>query len=169
MIRAILACDSKGGISRNGVMPWPYNKIDLTHFKQLTLNANVIMGRKTWEASDMPSPLPGRNNIVVTSDTNYVAKGATVYNGNLNELLTKYAQEHTFVIGGAYLFEQVIEQVDVLHLTRISGNYDCDTFIPLQKVKTNFERIDFFDADNITRFETYVTRKINDLSINPKL
>ena len=43
-----MAADDKGGVSKNGSMPWPKNSSDLQWFKKHTLNNVVIMGRLTW-------------------------------------------------------------------------------------------------------------------------
>ena len=36
MIKAILACDDLGGVSKAGTMPWPKNSKDLKWFKKNT-------------------------------------------------------------------------------------------------------------------------------------
>ena len=48
-----MAVDDKGGISRDGSMPWPKNSSDLKWFKKNTLNAVVIMGCLLYTS---PSP-----------------------------------------------------------------------------------------------------------------
>ena len=67
MIRAIMAADDLGGISKNGSMPWPKNSSDLQWFKKNTMNSIVVMGRLTWIDPFMPSPLKGRVNVLVTN------------------------------------------------------------------------------------------------------
>ena len=60
----------------NGGMPWRLSP-DLRYFKAMTIGCPVIMGRGTWDA--MPPkfrPLPGRENIVVTHNPDFVADGA---------------------------------------------------------------------------------------------
>lgn len=168
MIRAILACDGQGGIARNGVMPWPRNKTDLRHFQKLTSGCTVVMGKRTWEAEDMPTPLPNRNNVVVTSEIGYDAPGATVSN-DIKADLTNLTKDNTvFVIGGANLFVQLIDEIDILYLTRITGHYDCDTFLPLATIDEKFECIDNVDIDKMTRYETYLARKLNDIPLRTK-
>ena len=160
MIHAILACDSNGGIARNGAMPWPRNKTDLAHFKKLTQGSTVVMGRKTWMASDMPSPLPNRQNVVVTTDKTAVFEGADTISGSLKTLLTSLAKNSkVFVIGGAQLIEDTFDTIDIFHLTRIAGNYDCDTFISLDMISDRFELIDTVNIDNLTTFETYIAKE----------
>ena len=167
MIHAILACDSQGGIARNGTMPWPSNKKDLRHFKEVTSGATVVMGRKTWEAADMPTPLPGRHNVVVTSQADYKAEGAEIITGDIKPYLTTLTGSSTvFIIGGAVLFEQLIDDIQILHLTRIAGRFDCDTFLPMRKIVDRFAIIDTFDVDDKTRFETHFARRLHDLSFD---
>ena len=67
MIKAIMAVDEKGGISKGQSMPWPKNSIDLKWFKENTINNVVVMGRKTWEDPFMPTPLKSRINVLITS------------------------------------------------------------------------------------------------------
>ena len=72
----LIWAESHGGvIGRDGGMPWHVPE-DLAHFKEVTLGAPVIMGRKTWES--LPPrfrPLPGRANIVVTRQADWAAAG----------------------------------------------------------------------------------------------
>ena len=61
----------------------------------------VVMGRLTWES--LPAkvrPLPGRKNVVVTRQADYVADGATV----VSSLEQGFADGETWVIGGAQLY-----------------------------------------------------------------
>ena len=54
MIKAIMAADDEGGISKGSSMPWPKNSNDLKWFKKNTENQIVVMGSKTWEDPFMP-------------------------------------------------------------------------------------------------------------------
>jgi dihydrofolate reductase len=169
MLRAIMACDSLGGIAKNGIMPWPKNKLDLLHFKQLTKGATVAMGRRTWEAEDMPSPLPGRKNLVITSNCNYIAPGAEIVCDDGVTYLTSLAKTNiVYVIGGGDLINGLLDEIGIFHITRIAGSYDCDTFIPLAKIQAQFQCIDAVAVDNTTTFETYITRKSDVLSFHPR-
>src|SRR6056297_2465575 len=66
MINAILACDDRGGIGKDGMLPWPKCEEDLAYFKRMTDGKTVIMGSSTWQSKGMPKPLPNRRNVVVT-------------------------------------------------------------------------------------------------------
>ena len=67
MIKAILAIDDEGGVSKDGSMPWPKNSNDLKWFKNHTLNNVVIMGKLTWIDPFIPTPLKDRINVLVTN------------------------------------------------------------------------------------------------------
>ena len=67
MIKAIMAVDDNGGISKGLSMPWPKNSKDLQWFKKNTLNQVIVMGSKTWEDPFMITPLKDRANILITT------------------------------------------------------------------------------------------------------
>ena len=169
MIKAILACDAVGGVGKDGKLPWPANKKDLSHFKKVTDGHTVVMGSATWN-SDMPTPLPNRNNVVVTRNPDFEAPGAEILTGDIKEGLTKLAQSNTvFVIGGAKLFSSVIDDISILYLTRIAGNYDCDTFIDLGVLEKEFVRTSSVEVDDKTTIETYFARNLlNDIYLSAK-
>lgn len=168
MIKAIMACDSQGGVGNNGNLPWPHNKKDLMHFKKLTAGHTVVMGSGTWN-SGMPKPLPNRRNMVATRNPNFEAPGAELLLGDISQGLTTLAQSSTvYIIGGAILLHELIDEIAILHLTRITGKYDCDTFLDLELIQSKFELIDRVEVDNMTTFETYFARKLHDLSIDTK-
>jgi dihydrofolate reductase len=124
----VAAVASNGIIGANGQLPWSLPQ-DLQHFKRLTLGHPVIMGRKTWE-SLKGRPLPGRDNIVVTSTPGYEASGAAVA-GSLEGALALCAGEPVaFIIGGSRLFEESLPIADGLVLTEIHKDYPGDTWFP---------------------------------------
>ena len=62
---AIIASNELDVIGNNNSMPWDIPE-DLQHFRELTINNVVIMGRKTYES--LPNgALPKRTNIVLTN------------------------------------------------------------------------------------------------------
>lgn len=101
---------------------------DLKHFKNVTMDHSIIMGRKTFES--IGKPLPGRKNIVVTRQQDYEAKGCIVVH-NLQQAINGCEKEQeTFIIGGADIFRQSIPAADRIYLTRIDQEFDGDVFFP---------------------------------------
>jgi dihydrofolate reductase len=147
MINAILACDRLGGIPLNGVMPWPRNKEDLLFFKKMTTNSTVIMGRNTWNAVDMPSPLPNRRNIVITSNPIDGVECMTMENFKTNYI---YYDSPLWIIGGAKLFHSCLDIIDTIYLTHFTQTYNCDTFIDLDYIHKTFKLVDCYKVDDST-------------------
>ncbi len=72
----IAAVADNGVIGQGGTMPWRL-KSDMRHFRALTTEKPVVMGRKTWLSLSI-KPLPRRTNIVVTRDPSFSAPGVLV-------------------------------------------------------------------------------------------
>ena len=64
-MEAIVAVYSDWGIGSGGTQPVVL-KADRVHFRELTMGAAVIVGRKTLEDFPGGRPLKGRHNIVVS-------------------------------------------------------------------------------------------------------
>ena len=160
MIRAIMATDENGGISKNGSMPWPKNSSDLKWFKKNTLNSIVVMGRLTWDDPFMPTPLKGRINVVVTNRNkeDFVEANECIsgnINNNILDLSKKYSNKDIFIIGGAKIINQLFELLEEFYLTRIYGNFDCDKNIDLQKIKESMKMIKKIENDKTCHFEIW--------------
>ena len=61
----IVAMTKDRVIGKNGMLPWNIPS-DLQHFKSLTLDTPVIMGRNTFLSLNRVNGLPKRKNIVIT-------------------------------------------------------------------------------------------------------
>lgn len=153
MIQLVIACDSKNGIAKNGVLPWPKNVMDLKRFKFLTLKTIVVMGKNTWDAVDMPSPLPNRENIVVTSsDDDTISKYSMTIEDVKDFLDTIPKNKIVSIIGGAKLVSTLIDYVDTIYLTQFHYDYDCDVFLD-DNIFDNFEQISSIRSDSYSSFK----------------
>lgn len=163
MIKAILACDEEGGVSRDGTLPWPKNTKDLQWFKENTLGHVVVMGSTTWKDPHMPRPLPRRINVLVTSRTEDYQDVITL-NGNLIEELRRLEAEFPsliiWVIGGPNVIEQSLGVIDEFYLSRIPGKHNCDTFLPLRKIESLFE-ITLQEFHSEVEFQIWKKRKVH--------
>ena len=90
------------------------------------------MGRKTLESFPNGQPLKNRTNIVLTRNKDYAVKGAIVVHSmdELHDELKKYNSEDVFVIGGEKIYEQLLDECDVAHVTKIEFAYDADSYFP---------------------------------------
>jgi len=123
----ILAMDRNRLIGRKNTLPW-HLPADLAHFKRLTMGKPILMGRKTWES--IGRPLPGRHSIVLTSQPDYVAEGATVVHSLEEAMAAAGEVPEIMVIGGTRLFEQVLDRADRIELTLIDHVFEGDTWFP---------------------------------------
>ena len=160
MIKAILAVDDNGGVSKNGSMPWPHNSKDLEWFKKNTDNNIVIMGRITWIDPKMPTPLPDRINVLITSQSPEIYSGADIYiNSNLTESIkkidSKYVNKICWIIGGPNIINQLFPIIEEFYLTRIYGNYHCDTFLDLSIIEKGMKLKSQVNTDNTCHFEIW--------------
>lgn len=114
-IGLIWAQSTSGVIGRDNGIPWRVPE-DQARFKELTFGHTVIMGRLTWES--LPAkvrPLPGRRNVVVTRQAEYVAEGATVV-GSIDEGL---AAGQNWVMGGAQIYALALPLATTCEVTEI--------------------------------------------------
>ena len=160
MIKAIMAVDDYGGISKGSSMPWPKNTNDLQWFKKNTLNQVVVMGSKTWEDPFMPTPLKDRENILITKKDNSHYPGANLYlKGDIvNEILQlekTYYDKDIFVIGGPNVIKQAFDLFKEFYLTRIYGNFNCDKYIDINKINNTMNLIEKIECDETCHFEIW--------------
>ena len=126
----IVAADRNWGIGKNGEL-LTHLPGDLKYFKERTLGKVVVMGRKTLESLPGGKPLPGRTNIVLTANPFFEKEGCTVVHtmDELREECTKYEPENVMLIGGAMLYNLLMEECDSLFITKIDGEFEADVFI----------------------------------------
>ena len=144
MIKAIMAIDDHGGVSRGTSMPWPKNSNDLQWFKKNTLSKVVVMGSKTWEDPFMPTPLKNRTNVLITKKNKSYYQGADIYiSGDIvKEIINlekNFLSKDIFIIGGPEIISQCFDLIKEFYLTRIYGNFECEKFIDLRQIEKKNE------------------------------
>lgn len=129
IVSIIVAVDKNWGIGKDNQIPW-YLSDDLKQFKNLTMGHHLIMGRKTYQS--IGKPLPGRTTIVISRNRDYLIEdGFIVYSvDDAIQLAKSRGETEVFVIGGGEIYEQVIDIVDIIHLTEIDTDADCDVTFP---------------------------------------
>ena len=123
----IAAVSINNVIGNNNKLIWKLSN-DLKRFKNLTTNHSVIMGRKTFES--LPNPLPDRNNIVITRDTNYSKPNIQVCSSIEDAINLTKTDTQPFIIGGGEIYTQTINIVDRIELTRVHEEFDGDAYFP---------------------------------------
>jgi len=123
----VVAMDENGLIGRDNDLPWRLSA-DLQYFRRITMGKPILMGRHTHES--IGRPLPGRQNIVVSSLSEYQAPGCDVVHSIEDGLNAAGDADELMVIGGSSLFEQMFDAADILYLTRVHAELEGDTWFP---------------------------------------
>ncbi|MBV8966085.1 MAG: dihydrofolate reductase [Mycobacteriaceae bacterium] len=137
----IWAQSASGVIGRAGAIPWRLPE-DMARFKDLTLGQTVVMGRRTWES--LPArvrPLPGRKNVVLTRQADYVAAGADVTRRLDHALRPRgssgddaLGDSDVWVIGGAEIYALALPHASRCEVTEVDMNLprqDDDAVAPV--------------------------------------
>ncbi|ALU43170.1 diacylglycerol kinase [Pseudoalteromonas rubra] len=133
-------------IGDDNAMPW-HLPADLKHFKAVTLNKPVVMGRKTFES--IGRPLPGRRNIVISRNSNYNAEGIEVVSSPQDALALVDGCEEVMIIGGGNIYEQFLPLSNRLYLTYIDLDVSGDTRFPDHTQAGEWEEVasEAYEAD----------------------
>ncbi len=160
MIAHVTALSENRAIGVRGDLPWKISA-DLKHFKALTLNKCIVMGRKTFES--LPGgALPKRQNIVITRDTSYSAPNCIVVDSiesALKEARRVSTDGDIMIVGGAEIYRQTLALTDRLYLTIIHKNIEGDAFYPEWKDAFEcIESVENVEGDYKFSFETWVKK-----------
>ena len=146
-LKAVVAMAQNRAIGKDGGMPW-HLPDDLKWFKKITMGHPILMGRATYES--IGRPLPGRRNIVVSSQLEDDAVDVIPTPDALHKL--DGLGDTVFVIGGARLYESLLIDCSEIFLTWIPRDYPADTFFP------PFEHL--FDLEEVlTKTEDFEIRR----------
>ncbi len=126
-MKAIVAADENWAIGCQGGLLCRISA-DLKRFRALTLGKTVILGRKTLDTFPGKKPLPGRDNMIMSTTMQTPPEGGRVFQ-NL-DILLKNAPEDAFVIGGAQVYRELLPYCDTVYLTRLHAAFPADAWFP---------------------------------------
>ena len=138
----VAAVGENGELGHNNELLW-HLPGDLPRFKEITMGSPIIMGRKTFDS--IGRALPGRENIVLTANDSWQAKGVSVAT-SLDHALSQAEQCKTgkaFVIGGGQIYKLFLAYATRLEMTEVLDAPLADTFFP------NFSSADFEEIARI--------------------
>lgn len=159
-IKLVMAIDKRGGISKNGAIPWNLLK-DREFFKHLIQKPDhqsnkyfrnaVIMGRKTFNT--LQKPLHGCTNIIITNkyyhkldqtinnttiiqtakDLSNALSIATPQALSLAHPDEKYMLDSVFICGGSSIYNEAIKGdiAKEYYITWIKDDYNCDNCVDI--------------------------------------
>jgi dihydrofolate reductase len=156
VIALIAALADNRVIGRHNRLPW-HLPADLRHFKQLTLDKPIIMGRNTWES--LPGLLPRRSHIVISRDPAYRAEGCILVTTPDAAIEAAGDVAEIMVVGGATIYRQMLSRARRMYLTLVHGYFEGDALFPAWSPAewSETEREDF-SADDDNRYSfSFVT------------
>ena len=127
MISLIAAVSANGVIGRGGELPWHLSD-DLKRFKQLTLGKPIVLGRKTFES--IGRALPGRQNIVLTKQSEFVADDCDVVSSVDAAIAMAGDAGEIMVIGGSEIYTLFLPLAERIYMTRVHTDIEGDARFP---------------------------------------
>ena len=160
LISLIAAMASNRVIGHRGEIPWKIPG-EQKLFKEITLGHATIMGRKTYES--LSQPLPGRTNIVVTSQRDFEAPGCIVVNDLASALnACPDGEDEAFVIGGSQLYHEALPMADRIYLTVIPKEVPGDAYFPeIPAEEFEIKKSELIDGVEPYRFYVYKRIRAN--------
>ncbi len=123
----VVAVAENGVIGRANALPWRL-PADLAHFKRVTLDKTIVMGRRTWES--LPGLLPRRRHIVLSRDPGFTAEGCWVVTSLDAALTGAMGESELMIVGGASLYAEALPRASRLLLTRVHAAVEGDVRFP---------------------------------------
>ena len=165
MLSHIVAASENNIIGIKNGLPWKLPN-DFKYFKNKTWSMPVIMGRNTFES--LKKDLPGRINIVVTKKSDWHPKNVFIAH-NIADAIVKAKEvdaREIFIIGGGQIFNQTMNDVERIYLTRVHTTVEGDTSYPqLDKSKWKLVKEESHPADekNNYPYTFEVWQKVNNV------
>jgi dihydrofolate reductase len=128
VISLVVAASTNNVIGVAGELPWHLSD-DLKRFKALTMGKPIVMGRKTFES--IGRALPGRQNIVITTQTEFVADGCDIVASPAAAVAAAAEAQEVMIIGGGEIYRLFLPLADRIYLTRVAVDIEGDTVFPL--------------------------------------
>lgn len=129
----VAAIGENNVIGRDGQLPWRL-KSDLVHFRKVTIDRPMVMGRKTFQS--IGKALDRRTNIVITRDADFSAPGVLTvasFEAAL-DLARKDAAargvDEIIIIGGSDVFAASLPLADRLEITHVHASPEGDVTFP---------------------------------------
>lgn len=149
-MKLIVAVDKNWAIGKNGKLLVSI-PADMKFFRETTTGNVVVMGKNTLNSFPNGLPLKNRVNIVMTTNRSFDGKGADVVY-SLEEVLEevkKYDTDQVYVIGGAAVYEQLLEYCDTAYVTYIDYAYEADRYFP------NLDKMEGWRLEEESEEQTY--------------
>ena len=129
MLSIIVAKAKNNTIGKDNKLLW-HIPDDLKRFKELTINHNIIMGRKTFES--IGRILPNRKHIIFSQNPDFKIDNENIEIVHSMLQIQQYIDDENenFVIGGAMIYNLLMPYVTKMYVTEIDKDFEGDTVFP---------------------------------------
>ena len=129
MLSIIVAKAKNNTIEKDNKLLWNIPD-DLKRFKELTINHNIIMGRKTFES--IGRILPNRKHIIFSQNPDFKIDNENIEIVHSMLQIQQYIEDENenFVIGGAMIYNLLMPYVTKMYVTEIDKDFEGDTVFP---------------------------------------
>ncbi|RAR74132.1 dihydrofolate reductase [Flavobacterium aciduliphilum] len=127
MVTLIAAASDNHALGKQNQLLW-HLPDDFKRFKEKTSGHFIVMGRKTFDS--LPKRLPNRTHIIITRQKDYVVADCLIAHSLSEALAMCPKNEEVYIIGGAEIYKQALENADKIELTRVHHIFDADAFFP---------------------------------------
>jgi dihydrofolate reductase len=137
-VHLIVAASDNDIIGAANALPW-HLPADMRRFASLTRGHVIVMGRLTHESivARLGHQLPGRRAVVISRrglspavDGTELATSPEAAAIVATKISKELGTSEWFVIGGASVYQQLLDRVDVIELTRVHATVEGDTRMP---------------------------------------
>ena len=153
MFKIIACINNRRCLGKNGRLIYHIHN-DMQNFRRMTMGNVVVMGRKTFESLPKQEPLPGRINVILTSDPNYCIENEKIKDEKTEVYIVHtiddvcelcqslFPDKDWFLIGGATMFSHFMcaDLVNEVRLTIVDDDLVGDAFFPLYDKEAGWEK-----------------------------
>ena len=140
-VTLISAVSENGIIGRAGTLPWKLRS-DLRHFKETTMGARLIVGRRTYESLPKGG-LPGRTLFVMTRASGPERPNVRFVTSfeQACDIAARSCAAHVFAGGGEKVYEAALPYADFAVITRVHAEVDGDARFPELREEDGWRRV----------------------------
>ena len=163
MIKAIACVDSEWALGKNNDLLFHLKK-DMKHFAETTKAGIVVCGYNTLLSFPKSKPLPGRTTICLCPEEVNRNDCYCIHDFNeLVKLLKELSKTQTiWVIGGAMLYNSLVDYYDEVLITKVYANGEGTVFFPNLDMNSNFisEEMSEVQEDNGHKIQLFRYKKL---------
>ena len=146
-ITLVVAASENNAIGKDNQLLWHLPK-DMRFFKNTTWGLPIVMGRKTFESMGSRL-LPGRVNMIITQQKDFVIEGAVIVHSLAEAIAAaeKGSYKELMVIGGGQIYTMALPMANKVWLTRVHTTIEGDTFFPALGTDWKLKSTESHNAD----------------------